>query len=163
MIRLNLSTDYALRTLLYLASRPDEQVLTRDVSRFYDISGDHVSKVVQHLAQAGMVRAERGRNGGIRLGRPTSEITVWAVIELFEGPLALLDCVVSPGVCIIQPGCRLRKLLRQAGENLKNELIQVTLADLVSPRPDSDPLIQLSLPGVDAASSVPSGTERTRT
>jgi Rrf2 family nitric oxide-sensitive transcriptional repressor len=141
MIRLNLATDYALRTLLYLGGQPDRQVATRDVAEFYGISADHVSKVVQHLAHAGFVRSGRGRSGGIRLGRPAAEITVGAVVELFEGPVSLLECVSSEGVCVIQPGCRLRTVLERAGAQLMRELNQVTLADLVQPAPGA--LVQI--------------------
>jgi Rrf2 family nitric oxide-sensitive transcriptional repressor len=130
MLRLNLSTDYALRTLLYLASRPGEVVSTREVASFYRISADHVSKVVQHLAHAGLVRAERGRNGGLRLGRPAEAISVGEVVELFEGPVALLECVSRPGVCVIQPGCRLRRVLDRAGTRLMQELNAVRLSEL---------------------------------
>ena len=142
MIRLNLSTDYALRTLLYLGMRPESQVSTRDVAEFYGISADHVSKVVQHLAHAGFVRSGRGRTGGIRLGRPAVEITVGTVVELFEGPVSLLECVSTEGVCVIQPGCRLKAVLARAGAQLMQELNQVTLADLVQPAPGA--LVQIA-------------------
>lgn len=150
MIRLNLSTDYALRTLLYLAGNPERQSSCREVAEFYAISGDHISKVVQHLAHAGMVRAGRGRGGGLRLGRPAERITVGEVVELFEGPVALLECVSHEGVCRIQPGCRLRALLDDAGARLMAELRAVTLADLSGP--PSALLIQLQplLAGRDA-------------
>jgi Rrf2 family nitric oxide-sensitive transcriptional repressor len=144
MIRLNLSTDYALRTLLYLASNPGRQVSTREVVEFYGISADHVSKVVQHLVHGGFVRSGRGRTGGLQLGRPAEEITVGRVVELFEGPVSLLDCVASQGVCVIQPGCRLRGVLARAGAQLVETLNAVTLAELTaSPGPS---LIQLALP-----------------
>ena len=142
MIRLNLSTDYALRTLLYLASRPGEQVSTREVAVFYRISADHVSKVVQQLARAGFIRAERGRTGGLRLGRAAERITVGEVVELFEGPVALLDCVTSEDACVIQPACRLRRVLDEAGARLMWELKQVTLADLTGSVPAG--LVELS-------------------
>jgi Rrf2 family nitric oxide-sensitive transcriptional repressor len=142
MIRLNLSTDYALRTLLYLGREPGSQASCREVAEFYDISGDHISKVVQHLAHAGMVRAGRGRGGGLRLGRRPEEITVGEVVELFEGPIALLECVSREGVCRIQPGCRLRRVLDNAGARLMGELYEVTLADLLEP--GAEPLIQIS-------------------
>jgi Rrf2 family nitric oxide-sensitive transcriptional repressor len=142
MIRLNLSTDYALRALLYLATQPERQVSSREIVQFHGISADHVSKVVQHLAHAGLVRTGRGRSGGLQLGRPATEITVGQVVELFEGPVALLDCVTREGVCVIQPGCRLRHVLDQAGTQLMDTLNGVTLADLVSA--PASPLIQLS-------------------
>lgn len=142
MIRLNLSTDYALRTLLYLATQPGRQVSSREIVQFHGISADHVSKVVQHLAHAGLVRTGRGRSGGLQLGRPAAEITVGQVVELFEGPVALLDCVTREGACVIQPGCRLRHVLDQAGAQLMDTLNGVTLADLVAA--PSPPLIQLS-------------------
>lgn len=142
MIRLNLSTDYALRTLLYLAMHPDRQVPSPEIVQFYDISGDHLSKVVQQLAHGGLVRAGRGRSGGLRLSRPATEITVGMVVELFEGPAVLLPCVNTENVCRIQPGCRLRDVLARAGSQLMETLNGVTLAELVA-EPHS-PLLQLS-------------------
>lgn len=144
MIRLNLSTDYALRTLLYLGARPDRQVSSREVVQFYGISADHLSKVVQHLSHAGYVRTGRGRSGGLQLGKPAAEITVGKIVELFEGPVALLECVTTENVCVVQPGCRLRRLLDEAGAQLVATLNGVTLADLVA-RPEPA-LIQLSTP-----------------
>ncbi|MFN3651676.1 MAG: RrF2 family transcriptional regulator [Armatimonadota bacterium] len=141
MIRLNLSTDYALRTLLFLASRPGGHCSTREVAEFYEISADHVSKVVQTLARAGVVRAERGRGGGIRLARKPADVTVGEIVELFEGPVALLACVNTDDVCTIQPSCRLRLILDDAGRQLILRLRQVTLSDLAVPEPAA--LIQL--------------------
>lgn len=148
MIRLNLSTDYALRTLLYLASQPDKQISTREIAEFHSISADHVSKVVQHLVHAGYLRAERGRHGGLRLARPVEQISVGAVVELFEGPVALLDCVTTSGVCVIQPGCRLRRVLDRAGTRLIMELRKVTLAELIAS--PAGELVQLGEAGTDA-------------
>lgn len=144
MIRLNLSTDFALRTLLYLGSHPGRQVSSREISQFYDISLDHLSKVVQHLGHAGIVRTGRGRSGGLQLGRAATDITVGQVVELFEGPVALLDCVTREGACVIQPGCRLRVILDRAGAQLMETLHGVTLAELVAAPPPV--LIQLTGP-----------------
>ena len=135
MIRLSLATDFALRTLLFLGSRRGERVCVRDVADFYGISSDHVSKVVQQLSRHGVVRTDRGRTGGLSLAREPGQITVGEIVELFEGPVSLLECVSTPGVCVIQPQCRLRRVLDRAGARLIRELKEVTLADLVA---DSD-------------------------
>ncbi len=143
MIHLNLATDYALRTLLYLAARPHRRSSVREIAAFYTISADHVSKVAQSLTQAGFTRADRGRTGGLLLARLPVEITVGEVVELFEGPVALLQCVDTSDVCIIQAGCRLRHVLARAGRNLMAELRRVTLDELVRTSPSME-LIQLS-------------------
>jgi Rrf2 family nitric oxide-sensitive transcriptional repressor len=147
MIRLSLATDFALRTLLFLGSRRGERVCVRDVADFYGISSDHVSKVVQQLSRHAIVRTDRGRTGGLSLAREPEQITVGGIIELFEGPVSLLECVSTPGVCVIQPNCRLRGVLDRAGARLIQELKEVTLAHLIAgPDPDELP-IQLTHPG----------------
>jgi Rrf2 family nitric oxide-sensitive transcriptional repressor len=142
MIRLNLATDFALRTLLYVASQPGTWVSTRAVAEFYGISADHVSKVAQTLTHAGYLKAGRGRTGGLQLGRAPGDVTVGDIVELFEGPVGLLECVTRDSMCVIQPSCRLRQVLDQAGKRLIRELKEVTLADLI--RPASAGLVELT-------------------
>lgn len=137
MIRLNLATDYALRTLLYLGSQPGRQASVREICTFYGISADHLSKVVQHLVHAGYLRGARGRTGGLSLAKAPEEIRLGAVVELFEGPVALLECVRTQEVCVIQGECRLRRILHRAGARLMAELNAVTLAELLArPQPE---------------------------
>src|SRR6476620_1454086 len=112
-MRLGLHTDYALRTLIYLAGR-SERASVAQVAAFYEISKDHVAKVVQSLARQGYVRSIRGAGGGIELARRPEEIRIGEVIEDFEGNLHLLECVGVENVCVIQPGCKLRSVLAQA-------------------------------------------------
>jgi Rrf2 family nitric oxide-sensitive transcriptional repressor len=131
-MRLALHTDYALRTLLYLASRPGRANVA-EVAEFYRISKDHVAKVVQSLARQGYVRSVRGIGGGIELAKRPEEIRVGQVILDCEGNMHLLDCVGIENVCVIQPGCRLKTVLAKA-EQIQMEYLQsVTLSDLLTP------------------------------
>ena len=66
-MRLSLQTDYALRTLMYLASVPGRATI-QQVADLFRISVDHVAKVVQHLNRLGYIRSVRGVGGGIELG-----------------------------------------------------------------------------------------------
>jgi Rrf2 family nitric oxide-sensitive transcriptional repressor len=129
-MRLSLQTDYALRTLLYLGSRPGRATVA-EVAGFYRISAHHLGKVVHHLGRLGVIRNVRGATGGMELVRPPSEITIGAVIRAFEGATRLLDCVDTPGVCVIQPGCRLRGVLAEAERRMMDYLAGVTLADIL--------------------------------
>src|SRR4051794_27741715 len=103
-MRLSLQTDYALRTLIFLATRT-ERTTVIDVAAFYGISAHHIGKVVHQLGRGGYVRNQRGPSGGITLARNPGAILVGRVIHDFEGTTRLLECVDTPGVCVIQPGC----------------------------------------------------------
>ena len=131
-MRLALHTDYALRTLLYLAGHPGRSS-AREVAEFYRISKDHVAKVVQSLARQGYVRSIRGIGGGIELARRPEEIRVGQVILDCEGNMRLLECTGVLNVCVIQPGCKLKAVLAEAERIQIDYLQSVRLSDIVLP------------------------------
>jgi Rrf2 family nitric oxide-sensitive transcriptional repressor len=102
-----------------------------EIAGFYGISEHHVGKVVYQLGRLGYVRNHRGPGGGIELARAPATISVGRVVLDFEGNMHLLDCVDSPGRCVIQPGCTLRRVLAEA-ERLQMEFLDgVTLESLL--------------------------------
>jgi Rrf2 family nitric oxide-sensitive transcriptional repressor len=127
-MRLTRYTDYALRVLIYLGARPDTQCSIAEISRAYDISQNHLMKVVNDLVNAGYLASTRGRFGGIKLARPAAEINVGAVIRHTEDGFDLVDC----GECIIAPACGLTGVLRQALAAFLHVLDGYTLADLIT-------------------------------
>lgn len=148
-MRLALQTDYALRTLLYLADR-GTRVQIRDVAEFFSISQHHVAKVVQQLARLGYIRSLRGIGGGLELARPPEEITVGRVVLDFEGNMHLLECVGTAGVCVIQPRCGLKGVLAEAERRQQQYLDSVRLSDLIEP---GVPLVELRVAPPAAANS----------
>ena len=132
-MRLSLQTDYALRTLLFLATRTGRTTVA-EVADFFGISAHHVGKVVHQLGRLGYVRNHRGPGGGITLARKPGAITVGRVVLDFEGNTHLLDCVGTPGVCVIQPGCTLRGVLAEA-ERLQMDYLNGVTLDALLPVP----------------------------
>jgi Rrf2 family nitric oxide-sensitive transcriptional repressor len=129
-MRLSLYTDYALRTLLYLATRA-ERVTVAEVASFYGISEPHLGKVVHQLGRLGLVRNERGPRGGVRLAVGLETLTVGQVVRAFETSTHLLECVGTADVCVIQPGCRLRGVMAEAEQRMLEYLDTVRLGDLL--------------------------------
>jgi len=126
-MRLTRYTDYALRVLLYLGARPDRLCSIGEIARAYDISQNHLMKVVNDLANAGYVASVRGRSGGVRLGRPAAEINIGQVVRHTEDGFDLVDC----GACIIAPVCGLTNVLGDAVRAFLGVLDSYTLADLL--------------------------------
>jgi Rrf2 family nitric oxide-sensitive transcriptional repressor len=129
-MRLALQTDFALRTLLYLATHSGRAKIS-EVAEFFGISAHHLGKVAHQLGRLGYARNVRGPGGGIELARPAAAISVGEVIAAFEGTTHLLECVGTPGVCIIQPGCTLRGVLAEAERRQMDYLGGITLESLV--------------------------------
>lgn len=129
-MRLTRYTDYAMRTLLHLAARPDAACSIGAIAGAYGISRNHLMKVVNALGRAGYVQGQRGRAGGIRLARPAAAINVGAVVRHMEGDFALADCTA----CVIAPACGLTTVLNEALDAFLAVLDRHSLADLVGSR-----------------------------
>lgn len=130
-MRLALYTDYALRTLIYLAIHPGRSHVA-DVAKFFAISKDHVAKAVGQLSRLGFLRTTRGVGGGIELAKSPDQISIGEVIVAIEGNMHLLECVATENVCVIQPGCKLRGVLAKAEEIQQEYLNSVKLSDVLS-------------------------------
>jgi Rrf2 family nitric oxide-sensitive transcriptional repressor len=133
-MRLTGFTDYTLRTLVYLALQPDRLVTIADIARAYDISVNHLMKVVHQLGVAGDVVTVRGRHGGLRLARPASAINIGEVVRRTEPDMALVACFDTMQRCVIQDGCVLQHVLGDALAAFLAVLDGYTLADLAAPR-----------------------------
>ncbi|MFS7196639.1 nitric oxide-sensing transcriptional repressor NsrR [Rahnella inusitata] len=133
-------TDYGLRALIYMASLPDDQMTNiSQVTEVYGVSRNHMVKIINQLSRAGLVTAVRGKNGGIKLGKPAQTIRIGDVVRELE-PLSLVNC--DSDFCHITPACRLKHVLHTAVEHFLDELNQYTLADMVK---DNSPLYKLLL------------------
>lgn len=135
-MRLTTFSDYALRVLTYLALRPGELATIPAIAAAYGISENHLMKVAQQLARAGVIESLRGKGGGIRLARAPGEIRLGQVVRLSEGNAPIVECMADDaGACCITPACRLPHILARAFDAFYASLDEYTLADLVqSPR-----------------------------
>jgi len=133
-VRLTLYTDYSLRVLLYLAAKPDETVTITEVAEYYDISRNHLVKVVHSLGINGFISTSRGKNGGIRLALPADEILLSDVIKKTEPDMDLLDCF-NPKTdnCVMTRTCRLKMILYESRAAFMAVFKQNTLADAAKP------------------------------
>ena len=135
-------TDYSLRVLMYVALKGEEISTIREIAESYDISKNHLMKVVQALNSEGYLIALRGKNGGLRLNGRPEDINSGALGRHTEQDFALVECFGSDNGCIITPACQLKFVLAEALEAFFKTLDKYTLADLL-PRARQGELIRL--------------------
>ncbi|BCV38704.1 MULTISPECIES: Rrf2 family transcriptional regulator [Shewanella] len=125
-------TDFGIRTLMYLAIQPERETLFRiaEITEVFDLSPNHVSKIVHHLGKLGYLQTIRGKSGGFRLGMTPELINVGELVRALENSLAPIDC--SKPYCRLTPACQLKGVLAQAVDAYLAVLDRYTLADIVS-------------------------------
>ena len=127
-MRLTTYTDYALRSLMYLAANRDRLVTIQDIADAHDIAKNHLTKVVHQLGILGVIESLRGRNGGLRLGKEPDQINIGAVVRSTEPDFYMAECF-NPGKshCMMSAACSLKDVLDSATKAYLAVLDGVTL------------------------------------
>lgn len=133
MLRISKLTDYATVLLAALVHRSDECVPASRLAELTRLEPPTVAKVLKTLARAGLVTSVRGVNGGYTLAEPPEEISVAGIVSAMEGPIALTECGLEPGLCSHESDCSLRGNWQKIGRAVESALAGLSLADLAEP------------------------------
>ena len=146
IIRLAKVTFNSFRGLIYLAVSEDGQSTIREIAQRYDISHNHLMKVVQELSQRGYLVASRGKHGGLRLALPSTAIKIGTLVRDMENDFALAECLGDNNHCVLTPACKLRSVFEEALEAFFVTLDAYTLEDIVAGRKGAK-LLKILRPG----------------
>ena len=134
-MRLTRQSSYAIRTLIYCAVNDPDLSRIADIARAHSISELFLFKLIKPLVENGLLQTVRGRHGGIRLGRPASEITLLDTIRLTEENFAMAECFEGGDIsCPLVDNCDLNSALREALNAFFGVLESYTIADLADKR-----------------------------
>ena len=122
-MRLTRYTDYAMRSLIFIATRSERLSSISEIADAYGVSKNH-------LVGAGYLESVRGRNGGVRLARDPRDINLGDVVRFTEGGFDLVDCTA----CVISPACGFNGALREAFDAFMGVLDRYSLHQLVRDR-----------------------------
>lgn len=132
MLRISKLTDYAILVMVELA-RGGELANAHAVAERVGVEIPTASKVLKLLAGAGLLESYRGANGGYRVARLASEISVADVIAAIEGPIAMTECSVEQGLCSQEDNCELRGNWQRISIAVARALEDVSLAEMSTP------------------------------
>lgn len=132
-MRLTSFTDYSLRVLMFLAARPEHRATIAEIAGAFEISENHLMKVVHFLGREKLLTTTRGKNGGISLSRSPSTINLGRVVRLTETSTAPVKCFDRKNNrCVITPVCQLKGVLMEAVKAFNATLDRYTLADVTA-------------------------------
>lgn len=131
MLRINRQTDYAVRVVLALAQQPmGTRISTKEIGRTMLIPQNFLPRIVAKLAQAEIIATFPGRDGGLQLAHAPEKITLRDVVEAFEGPLLLSECMLGNDFCPFESNCMVRTRWERLQRVILEELASTTFLDL---------------------------------
>ena len=131
MIRVSRRTDYAVRVLLYLAiHESDGPYLMHQVADEMLIPLPFVKRIIADLVRAGLVKSQRGSQGGLWIARNSEEITLLDIVEACNEPVEISPCIDDPDFCPLSSDCPVRRQWARLRAVMRQELKSVTIAQL---------------------------------
>jgi Rrf2 family protein len=139
-MRISTRARYALRMMVDLARNGEggAPVSLADVAERTDLSRGYLEQLTAPLRSQHLIRGFPGKQGGYRLTRPASAITLRQIIEAAIGPVAILDCLEDPTTCMRADVCECRVVYGLINEEIRSVLETFTLEDLKDPRREGE-------------------------
>jgi Rrf2 family protein len=132
-MRISAKVDYAVRAAIELATADADQLMKADaIARAQEIPPKFLENILGDLRQGGLVRSQRGAEGGYRLARPASEINVADIIRVVEGPMASVRGERPEDVAYAGSAEPLQRVWIAVRSSLRAVAEHVTLADLAT-------------------------------
>jgi Rrf2 family iron-responsive transcriptional regulator len=145
-MRLTRQTNYAMRILMYCAANDDRLSRIPEIANAYSVSELFLFKILQPLVENGLIETVRGRNGGVKLGRPADKISLFDVVRVTEESFAMAECFENDATeCPLVDSCGLNEALRKALGAFFEVLEGYSIEDLVKTRPSMRSLLGISM------------------
>ena len=147
-MRLTRQTNYAIRILMYCAANDGQLSRIPEIAAAYSVSELFLFKILQPLVEHGLVTTVRGRNGGVKLGRPATDISLFDVVRVTEENFAMAECFENDAAdCPLIDSCGVNAALREALNAFFAVLMRHSIDEIVKSRTNINQLL-----GIDTLS-----------
>ena len=126
-------TDYAVRTILYLAKDPNHLASATDIAKAMQIPKSFLAKILQRLVRSRILTSSRGASGGFQLAQLPSEISLLQIMETVQGPACINVCAVDKRRCGLSDNCMVHPIWLKMREEVEARLRDQTIDKLIGP------------------------------
>lgn len=128
---INRDTDYAVKALLYITQKNSERISVSELVKALDIPKPFLRKTLQTLNREGILKSSKGKGGGFVLDVPPEEILLTRLIDIFQKPVKLTNCIFKEKICSDIGTCPLKKRIDAIEQLVLSELESITIASLL--------------------------------
>ncbi len=133
MNRINRKVEYALMALKFMSQKYSGQLTSvKEICQATGIPFDATSRVMQQMAQKGILKSEQGSHGGYLITRDLSKVSFYDVAETILGPVEVVRCANNHDGCEFLSKCNVQSPLQNLNTKLTNFYQTVTVAELLN-------------------------------
>jgi len=144
-MRINKLTDYGIVIMTRIAAMNSDRIYTaKELSNISKIPLPTVTRVLKTLANENILISQRGNQGGYGLASSPSSISIASIVEAFEGPINLTDCVSNDSACSYENNCCAQEPWQKINQTIRLSLENIKLTDMLETNKDNR-LVQLDL------------------
>lgn len=132
-MQFNTTSDYAIRTTLYLAMHQDRRATAAGIEQQMGVPASYLHKVTVHMQKAGIMQTVQGNGGGYRLCRTPTSITLSDILSLTEQSMEINSCLVDESLCSrhATASCPVQKVYQTIRDILKRAVTETTVQTLL--------------------------------
>lgn len=143
MFKVNRKIEYALIALRYINSKPKDLVSAKEICDVYKTPFDTTSRVLQIMAQNGIVKAEHGAYGGYQISKDLTKVTLLALVEMILGPMKIANCFSkSYSACELVGGCNIIAPMLNLNDKMIDLFKTISVHELIQARHQGDRAIK---------------------
>ena len=133
-MKLSTRARYALRMMVEIAKQAngDEKVSLSQVAKSSDLPRRYLEQLAIGLKNASLITGISGKAGGYILAKSPKKIRIGQIIEAVIGPINIVECILSPEMCIKADYCDCRWIYKRINERITEVLNDFSLADLAA-------------------------------
>jgi Rrf2 family protein len=124
-------TDYAVRTILYLAKERSRTASVTEIAHTMHIPKSFLAKILQRLVKSHILTSTRGVNGGFQLAQKPSDISLLSIMEAIQGPAGINLCAIDSKKCRLSPTCTVHPVWVDIRKEVERRLKKHTIAGLL--------------------------------
>lgn len=132
MMQLSTKGRYGVKILLDIAVFGGKKPRTiSEIAASQGLSEKYISRLIVELRKANFISSTRGVNGGYTLSIYPKYITLLDIIEVMEGTISIIDCVMTPNVCGKQESCLPRNMWMDINDKIRSYLNEISLQYII--------------------------------
>ena len=131
MLKLTRKLEYALIALRYMQDKRDTFISAKEIAGMYLIPQELLAKTLQQMAKLNYIKAAQGPQGGYRIRKGLTEISLTQFVEELEGPFGMVNCSISSD-CIQLNNCNIRMPINKINDNIRSIFNDIPITDITN-------------------------------